>query len=171
MQTFDDDPATGRSPAEAYSLADKLLEVHAWLRSQLRRVRAEAETYFTDSAGPGAVPKPGLGLQLRRHCLEFCQALEFHHTGEERIFPVIEGHRPQLREALDRLRSEHRTVALIQGELVALLADVDSVDPAAFLAELDRMAEELTAHLDYEEESLIPALAEVPFPPGAPQES
>ncbi len=170
MQNFDDDPTTDEPSAGAYSLADKLLEVHAWLRSQLRHVRAEAEAYFTASAGPGGAPKPGLGLQLRRHCLEFCQALEFHHTGEERIFPVIEGYQPQLREALDRLRAEHRTVALIQGELVALLAEVDSVDPAAFLAELDRMAEELTAHLDYEEESLIPALAEVPFPPAAPPE-
>ncbi|WP_051393259.1 nitroreductase/quinone reductase family protein [Glycomyces arizonensis] len=161
---------SGPEDAEVDNLADLLVHVHTWLRSQLRHVRAEADVYFAARAahdGPGDAPKPGLGLQLRQHCLAFCQSLEFHHTHEDHMFPAIEGDHPHLREAIDRLRSEHRTVARIQGELAALLSDIGSADPAAFSTELDRLSEELTAHLDYEEEALIPVLAEIPFPPTA----
>lgn len=162
------EPEADEDRPEATDLAGKLLEIHTWLRSQLRHVRSEAAAHFAARAaheGPGEAPKPGLGLQLRQHCLAFCQSLEFHHTNEDHMFPVLEGHHPHLREAIERLRSEHRTVARLQGELVALLADIGSADADAFTAELDRMAEELTAHLDYEEEALFPVLAEIPFPP------
>lgn len=173
MHTFHDDTAAEaavpeRTEPEVDNFADKLIEVHTWLRSQLRHVRAEADEHFAALAshdGSGEAPKPGLGLQLRRHCLEFCEGLEFHHTGEEHMFPAIEEHHPHLSEAIERLRAEHRTVARIQADLAALLADIGSAEPAAFTAELDRMSEELTAHLDYEEEALIPVLAEIPFPP------
>ena len=37
-------------------------------------------------------------------------------------------------------------------------------------AELDRMSRELNAHLDFEEENLIPVLSRIPFPPPAPTE-
>ena len=49
-----------------------------------------------------------------------------------------------------------------------LLGGIATAGPGAFLAELDRMADELHAHLDYEEESLIPVLAGIPFPPAGP---
>ncbi|MFD5112813.1 nitroreductase/quinone reductase family protein [Streptomyces sp. NPDC058391] len=161
-----------RGPREITNLADKLIEVHTWLRAQLRSVRAEAGAHFAARAahqGPGEPPAPGLGLQLRQHCLAFCESLEFHHTGEDaHVFPALAVHHPHLAGALDRLRDEHRTVARIQGELLALLADLGSADPERFLTELDRMSEELTAHLDYEEESLLPVLAGIPFPPAPP---
>ncbi|WP_106402782.1 nitroreductase/quinone reductase family protein [Actinocorallia populi] len=147
-------------------LAGKLLEVHTWLRSQLQHVRAEADAYFSDRerGGPGA--PPALGLQLRQHCLAFCESLKFHHTSEDdHLFPALESHHPRLREALARLREEHVTVARIQAELLALLEGVSTADPERFRAELKRMSEELQAHLDYEEESLLPALAEIPLPP------
>ncbi|HEU5130126.1 MAG TPA: nitroreductase/quinone reductase family protein [Glycomyces sp.] len=162
------EPEADAALPAATDFAGKLLEIHTWLRSQLRHVRSEAAAHFAARAahdGPDAAPGPGLGLQLRQHCLAFCQSLEFHHTGEEHMFPGIEGRHPHLRDAIERLRSEHRTVARIQGELVALLADIASADADAFTAELDRMTAELTAHLDYEEASLFPVLAEIPFPP------
>ncbi|MBH1938122.1 nitroreductase family deazaflavin-dependent oxidoreductase [Streptomyces sp. AV19] len=157
-------------PRPARNLADKLLEVHTWLRGQLRHVRAGTDAHFaalTAHRGPGAPPAPGLGLQIRQHCLAFCQSLEFHHAGEDaHLFPALAAQHPELRGALDRLRAEHRTVARLQGELAALLADLATADPRRFRAELTRLSEELTAHLDYEEESLLPALAAIPFPPG-----
>ncbi|MFI6798708.1 nitroreductase/quinone reductase family protein [Streptosporangium canum] len=162
----------GQGGHEVTNLAEKLLEIHTWLRSQLRHVRAEADAHFAARAahqGPGEPPTPGLGLQLRQHCLAFCESLEFHHTGEDaHIFPALASWHPHLRDTLDRLRDEHRTVSRIQGELRALLADIGTADPGRFHAELDRMSEELTAHLDYEEESLLPVLAEIPFPPVPP---
>ena len=156
---------------EATNLADKLVEVHTWLRSQLRHVRAEAETYLTERTagahGDGA-PPPGLSLQLRQHCLAFCETLRFHHTGEETMFPVLGQRAPHLEETLRRLSEEHRTVERIRGELETLIGDLATADPERFRAELDRMSRELEAHLDYEEAELIPTLAAIPFPPGPP---
>ncbi|GAB3662051.1 hemerythrin domain-containing protein [Glycomyces tarimensis] len=161
------EPEAGEGPAEVRSFADKLLEIHTWLRHQLRQVRAETDAHFAALAA-GETPKPGLGLQIRQHCLAFCQSVEFHHTSEDHMFPALEGRHPHLKGAIGRLREEHRTVARLQADIAALLADIGSADPAAFAERLDRMAAELTAHLDYEEATLIPVLAEVPFPPVGP---
>jgi deazaflavin-dependent oxidoreductase (nitroreductase family) len=159
-------------PSEVASLADKLMEVHTWLRAQLRQVRAEVDAHFAARAahqGPGAPPPPSLGLQIRQRCLAFCQALEFHHVSEDaHLFPGIAVHHPGLTDTFARLTDEHRTVARIQGELVTLLADIAGADPQRFRAELDRMSTELNAHLDFEEASLLPLLAEVPWPPAPP---
>ncbi|GGX61201.1 nitroreductase/quinone reductase family protein [Streptomyces hiroshimensis] len=163
--------AAAGGPAPVRTLADKLLEVHVRLRSQLQHVRDETDAHFAARAahqGPGEPPAPGLGLQIRQHCLAFCQSLEFHHVSEDRhMFPAMEAHHPHLRDAFARLRDEHRTVARIQQELSGLLAGVAGADPERFRAELERMAKELTAHLDYEEETLLPLLAGIPFPPVA----
>ncbi|MEV2277950.1 nitroreductase/quinone reductase family protein [Nocardiopsis sp. NPDC049922] len=152
---------------EVATLADKLVEVHTWLRSQLAHVRAEAEAYLADRENGGSAPL-GLSLQLRQHCLAFCESLRFHHDGEETMFPHLERSDPRLKEALERLRAEHRTVERLRGELEALLGDLSAADPVRFRAELDRMSEELETHLDYEETELFPTLAAIPFPPTAP---
>ncbi|MFH9394950.1 nitroreductase/quinone reductase family protein [Streptomyces sp. NPDC017556] len=151
------------------SLADKLVEVHTWLRGQLRHVHDETEAHFAARAahpGGGEAPAPGLGLQIRQRCLAFCHALEFHHTAEGgHMFPTMEGYHPELGHVFDRLREEHRSIGAVQSALAALLADVAVAEPDRFRAELARMTEELTAHLDYEEEHLLPLLAGVPWPP------
>jgi deazaflavin-dependent oxidoreductase (nitroreductase family) len=153
------------------SLADKLVEVHIWLRAQLRQVRAEVDAHFA-ARHPGAGAPPGLGLQIRQRCLAFCRTLEFHHTSEdEHLFPGIARYHPELADVIARLGDEHRTVTRIQGELAALLADISRADPQRFRCELDRMSTELNAHLDYEEETLLPLLAEVPWPPVPPGNS
>ncbi len=165
---------TEAGPGEVTTLAGKLVEIHTWLRGQLRHVRAEAAAYFAERdahQGPDGAPAPGLGLQLRQHCLAFCEALHGHHASEDTVaFPELERQHPHLRESLERLRGEHRTVARIQGELQALLADIAAAEASGFRAELERMSAELEAHLDYEEESLIPVLADIPLPPASGQE-
>ncbi|MFF4474475.1 nitroreductase/quinone reductase family protein [Streptomyces sp. NPDC001599] len=164
------EPEGWEGPREVRTLADKLLEVHTWLRGQLRQVRAEAEAHFASPATAGA--SPGLGLQIRQRCLAFCQALEFHHVSEDgHLFPGIARHHPHLTGVFDRLADEHRTVARIQGELAALLDGVAIADPVRFRAEMDEMSAQLNAHLDYEEEVLLPLLADVPWPPAGPPAS
>ncbi|PVC83799.1 nitroreductase family deazaflavin-dependent oxidoreductase [Streptomyces sp. CS090A] len=159
-----------QEPAPAItSLAGKLTEVHTWLRGQLAQVYAETEAHFAARAahrGAGAPPSPGLGLQIRQRCLAFCQALEFHHTSEDgHMFPAMEGYHPHLRPVFDRLREEHRSIAAVQSALAALLAGVAIADPDRFRAELTRMSDQLTEHLDYEEAEILPLLADVPWPP------
>lgn len=149
-------------------LVDKLLEVHTWLRAQLRHVTAEAEAYVRARAelpaGADAPPLP-LGLQIRQHCLAFCDSLHTHHTSEDQgVFPVLAEKHPDLAPALERLRTEHRTVDRVRRELEGLLADVATADPDRFRAELARMTRELEDHLAYEEEVLIPPLSALPVP-------
>ncbi|MEU1433664.1 nitroreductase/quinone reductase family protein [Streptomyces sp. NPDC005786] len=159
-------------PREVRTLADKVAEVHTWLRGQLRQVKAETDAHFAARAahqGPGEPPAPGLGLQIRQRCLAFCQALEFHHTSEdEHLFPGIARYHPELGDVFDRLRDEHRTVARIQGDLADLLAGIGIAEPQRFRIELDAMSAELNAHLDYEDETIVPLLADVPWPPAPP---
>ncbi|MFJ2583591.1 nitroreductase/quinone reductase family protein [Streptomyces sp. NPDC087538] len=157
---------------EITTLAGKVMEVHTWLRGQLHQVKAEVDAHFAARAahrGPGAPPPPGLELQIRQRCLAFCQSLQFHHTSEDdHLFPGIARYHPHLTDTFARLADEHRTVARTQGELVALLADIGITDPERFHTELDRMSTELNAHLDYEEEQILPLLADVPWPPAPP---
>ncbi|MEV7228669.1 nitroreductase/quinone reductase family protein [Polymorphospora sp. NPDC051019] len=154
---------------EVANLADKLMEIHDWLRDQLARTRAETDAYFAARHATDGPPPVGLGMQIRQHCLAFCQSLHFHHTGEDgHMLPGLEQGYPHLAPVIERLRAEHVTVDRIRRELEGLLADVATADPVRFRAELDRMSSELTTHLAYEEETLIPVLAQVPFPPAGP---
>lgn len=144
---------------EVRSLADKLLEAHTWLRAQLRYVREEAATHV---AGRTA----SLGLQLRQHCLAFCEGLTHHHRGEDAaIFPALARSHPELAEVLEALAEQHLAIGRIKDELVALLAGIGVTEPERLRAEVDRMSAELEAHLAYEEAELLPALADIPFPP------
>lgn len=152
-------------PRVVTSLADKLLEVHTWLRAQLRHVRAETEAHF--AAGPaGDGRAPGLGLQIRRHCLALCEGLTHHHTGEDAaIFPALARSHPHLRETLERLGGQHRAIGRIKDELAGLLTGIPVAEPERFRSELARLSAELEAHLAHEERELLPVLAGIPFPP------
>ncbi|MET8543727.1 nitroreductase/quinone reductase family protein [Kitasatospora sp. NPDC004799] len=157
-------PADGPAPV-VRSLADKLLEAHTWLRAQLRHVREEAHAHV-----PGR--PAALGLQLRQHCLAFCDGLTHHHTGEDAaIFPALARSHPELADVLARLDEQHRVIGRIKEELVALLAGIAVTEPERLRTELDRMSAELEAHLDDEEAELLPLLAAIPFPPTGPAPS
>ncbi|WP_431872198.1 nitroreductase/quinone reductase family protein [Nocardiopsis eucommiae] len=158
-------PSPELGSGEVRALADKLLQIHAWLRGQLTNVRAEAERYLAERDAASTAPPVGLNLQIRQHCLAFCESLHFHHTSEDSMFPALAEGYPHLREPVERLVEEHRVVDRVRAELEGLLADVRTADPVRFMAELDRLTEELEAHLDFEEEALIPTLSGIPFPP------
>ncbi|MFJ6695918.1 nitroreductase/quinone reductase family protein [Streptomyces sp. NPDC091272] len=162
--------AEGSAPLPVRTVGDKLLEIHTWLRGQLARVLDDAEAHFAAASSvPGAPTLPGLGLQIRQHCLAFCETLDFHHRSEDAaVFPQIEHHQPQLADALARLREEHRKVAALKTRLSAHIGDFRYADPGVFLAELRRMSDELTAHMDYEEAVILPILSGVPLPDGPP---
>lgn len=122
------------------ALGEELVKLHNGFRHDLAELRA------------GAEPGPRLG----EHCLAFCESLDLHHRGEEDVlFPHLGERHPELAQVLDRLSTEHRTVARILAAIRALVRDGE---PVAVGTELDRLAGELEAHLDYEEEQLVPVL-------------
>jgi len=129
------------SPAEAVRL------VHDVFRRELALIRRELATGSTT-----------LGAQLRVNCLTFCQGLHNHHTGEDvAMFPFLAERHPEAAPALDRLRAEHEHIAALVEELRRTLSgtDLDSVR-----TEVERLTTELEAHLAYEEEQLLPLLAD-----------
>jgi deazaflavin-dependent oxidoreductase (nitroreductase family) len=121
--------------------------VHDGFRRELALIRAEV-------ARSGAV----VGAQLRINCLAVCGGLRNHHRGEDAaVLPGVARWRPDLDDAVERLREEHERIAALLAELEAVRA-ADDLTPAALLAEVDRLVEELEAHLRYEEEQLVPVL-------------
>jgi iron-sulfur cluster repair protein YtfE (RIC family) len=118
------------------AMGDELVKLHDGFRRQLAELRR------------GARP------ELREHCLAFCDALHAHHSGEDEVlFPHLEGVRPELARVLARLRSEHQVVARLLAQIRELLDGDGSME-----ASLERLTLELEAHLDYEEEQLVPLL-------------
>ncbi|MEV4567943.1 hemerythrin domain-containing protein [Nonomuraea sp. NPDC049419] len=92
---------------------------------------------------------------LRTHCLTFCDALHAHHEGEDgALFPHLATEHPELADVLTRLRKEHQVVATLMNEIRRLLDH----DRSRIQAELDRLTTKLEAHLDYEEQQLVPVL-------------
>ncbi|MFC4534237.1 nitroreductase/quinone reductase family protein [Sphaerisporangium dianthi] len=144
-------------PPVAGSPADFLKAVHDAFRRELALVRKEV-----------AASGRSLGAQLRVNCLTVCQGLHHHHSIEEAyMFPTLGERHPELSSALARLREEHQTIKRLVDELQELLSGDGAeagteggagADPATVLAEVERLTAEVEAHLDNEEEHLLPVL-------------
>jgi iron-sulfur cluster repair protein YtfE (RIC family) len=136
----------GDAPRErAIAWGDELVKLHDTFRRDLTALRN------------GTVRAP----DLREHCLTFCDSLHAHHSGEDDVlFPHLGGLRPELAGVIDRLRREHRVVGRLLARIRALAGSERSGEggTAEIGTELDRLTRELEAHLDYEEEQLVPLL-------------
>ncbi len=127
------------------SFAEMLKLVHTALRRELALIRKEVATSGT----------AGLGAQLCINCLTLCQGLHFHHTGESTaLFPALAAQHPELADTIARLQTEHDQIAVLLEELEKQVAD----PPPDLVAQVDRLVDTLTAHLDYEEAELLPHL-------------
>lgn len=108
--------------------------------------------------------RPGtrLGAQLRINCLTLCGGLGHHHRGEDdQMLPVVDQHHPELADAVRRLREEHTAMEALLQELQQVIGS-DDADRATVRAEFDRLTAAVEAHLDYEEEQLLPVLDRIP---------
>jgi hypothetical protein len=149
-------------------MGDWVVEVHDWLREELRTLRAWAERLTEAGDGGGAEPAgpaggtpSDLAQQMRAHCLTFCGALARHHGGEDvATFPMPAGRFPALAPALAQLGEEHTVVARTQDAIQELVGTfVPGVsDPGPLRAELERLAARLESHFRYEEETIVTAL-------------
>ncbi|WP_406863215.1 nitroreductase/quinone reductase family protein [Streptomyces sp. HUAS MG47] len=136
-------------PNRLDALADELVRIHDWLRSELTAI----------GEGLGARTVPGLTVELRRHCLTFCSAMAVHHGGEDAgLFPYLAREFPEKAEVFGRLQAEHGTVSRILDALQVLLARLDDAEPGSLHAEFDALRAELDAHFAYEEEQVVPLL-------------
>ncbi|RBQ17916.1 nitroreductase family deazaflavin-dependent oxidoreductase [Spongiactinospora rosea] len=146
LTPIDDGPGE-EGPGGPVSLGEMLRKVHDSFRTELVIIRKEI-----------AASGPTLGAQLRVNCLTVCQSLSIHHGHEDNgMFPALDRSNPELAPALARLREEHEVIARLLDDLKAVLA-ADAPEPAVLAGEVERLTTELLAHLDYEEEQLIPAL-------------
>jgi deazaflavin-dependent oxidoreductase (nitroreductase family) len=132
-------------------MGDWLVEVHDWLRAELRELRTQL-----DNGGP---------LEVRTRCLGFCSALTRHHSGEDAaIFPQLAVQFPALAPALTKLGEDHVVVARLQEEIRRLVDD--ERDPARLRTEFDRLASALDSHFTYEENAVVQALNALAPAPG-----
>ena len=128
-------------------LGDRLVEVHSWLRDELTTLRRQA-----DEGTPLQ-----LGKHLREHCLNFCDALTKHHTGEDMgAFPMLARQFPALAPTLRKLGEDHAVVADLQAQIRTLVTTES--DPARLRTELNRLATRLESHFDHEERTVVQAL-------------
>jgi deazaflavin-dependent oxidoreductase (nitroreductase family) len=138
--------AAAGPPGGPASPSAMLVAVHDAFRRELRLIRREV-------AGTGAA---GVGAQLRINCLTLCEGLGNHHMGEDQqLFPLVARRHPELAPVLARLGGEHEA---IKGLLAELRRALDGGDPGTLLAEVERLTAALEAHLDREEEQLVPLL-------------
>lgn len=101
--------------------------------------------------------------QLKANCLYYCRLVHLHHTGEDiHIFPAVRRSNPALSEVVDKLEADHRSVSALLDEVevasVDLQKDESPKSRQRLIGALNRLANELLAHLDFEEESLSPTL-------------
>jgi iron-sulfur cluster repair protein YtfE (RIC family) len=130
----------GPPPHNGGSFAEVLKTIHEAFRRELKLIRHEVATSGT------------LGAQLRINCLTVCQGLHYHHTGESTgLFPALLAQHPELTEVIAVLQKEHDQIAVLLGELEKLVS-TDLLD------QVDELIAQLNAHLDREEEALLPYL-------------
>ncbi|MGW1268999.1 nitroreductase/quinone reductase family protein [Streptomyces sp. NPDC002491] len=149
-------------------MGDWIVEVHDWLRGELKTLREQADRLVEGSAARIERTAPDLAQQMRARCLDFCGALTKHHGGEDMaLFPRLAEHFPALAPALAQLGDEHKAVARAQQairELVDGFVPGES-DPRRLREELERLAQRLESHFTYEEETIVTALnATAPAP-------
>ncbi len=139
--------AQDAGPPQVTSWGEALRRIHDAFRRELALIRDEVSR-----------SGPTLGAQLRVNCLTVCAGLHAHHTREDAgMFVGIAAQRPDLADVLDRLRTEHRRVAELVGELQRTVTAVDA-DRDEVREHVARLVADLEAHLAYEEEQLIPVL-------------
>ncbi|WP_072690941.1 hemerythrin domain-containing protein [Rhodococcus marinonascens] len=139
-------PVSGR-PAAGSGWGNDLRVIHDGFRRELALVRREVA-----SAGPR------LAAQLKINCLTMCGGLTHHHTMEGiQMLPIVAEKHPELAAVVERLSQEHEAMAALLDELKQLLED-ENVDPTKILPKVERITRDVEAHLDYEEDQLIPVL-------------
>lgn len=107
------DPKPGEERVKG--MGNWIVEVHDWLRKELKMLRAQADKVIDGTAETIERAPPDLAEQMRTHCLSFCGALRRHHVGEDMaVFPSLAKQFPALAPAHAQLSEQHKVVAQLQ---------------------------------------------------------
>ncbi len=172
------DPSPYDEPVNA--AGQHLVDIHDHLRSELDSVRQVLEQVSSGHLTVGAARSAINTMTLRQnnwtlgaYCEAYCRIVTGHHTLEDHsVFPHLLRAEPELAPVLDRLRSEHEVIHALLDDfdraLVRLVTDDGSAGfpggqsgrdaLAAVRSSLDELADQLLAHLSYEESQLIEPL-------------
>lgn len=166
----------------------RLYAIHAELRTDLKHLNRAVEAITQDGADVEAAMAEiqklsfiGPEWTFRTFCEAVCGTVHEHHQTEDgMLFPgllQLPGHdRDDLKALIKQLEAEHRTLSDYVGDVERALRALpgDEAAKSAAVEAMRRLSEHLTAHLDFEEEQLAPALnrfselvpeKEVPSPP------
>jgi hypothetical protein len=166
MSEFTEGPETPGGKA----LFEELLWVHGMVRRDLDTVRRLADEC---QAGRPAeeladeireLETNGPLWRLKVNCLRYCRFVHSHHGAEDALlFPRLRAANPKIGPVVDRLESEHRDVSGLLDEVeeaARALTEVEGDASRRRLADaLSGLADDLLAHLSYEEESVGPTLS------------
>ena len=153
-------PNPPNTPGEA--LVAELKWVHDMIRRDLRTVRQMAADTAAGRpadevrAGIRSLATSGPLWQLKINCLHYCRFVHSHHGAESMaLFPALRRANPELEPVVDKLEADHRSVAVLLGEVeTAAQALRDSEDPGQrerLTLALHSLSETLLAHLSFEE--------------------
>ncbi|WP_159942674.1 MULTISPECIES: hemerythrin domain-containing protein [unclassified Nocardiopsis] len=148
----DDTTAPAPQGQRIEALGDQLVKIHDMLRGELAALRGDLAAAGDSPSGTA----PTLEQQLRKKCLSFCEFLHGHHTAEDgRLLPGLARSHPDLAPVLERLTREHSVISRALDRIQEL---VEGGDPVLVRDEVERLAGEVEAHLDYEERQIVDAL-------------
>jgi hemerythrin-like domain-containing protein len=168
----DDDAGTpsGRAAAQM------LVNVHAHLRSELEQIRDVVAEVASGQADAALARSLINQMSMRQNywslgafCATYCRVLTMHHAIEDSsLFVDLRSRDESLGAVVERLSEEHEVVAAIitrlDDALVAMIAMAEDPEKLATVqAEVERLAEVLLSHLDYEEDQLLGPIARLGF--------
>jgi Hemerythrin HHE cation binding domain len=169
MSEFTEQPETDRGKA----LFEELLWVHRMVRRDLDTVRRLAGECLEgrpadELAGEiRELRTNGPLWRLKVNCLRYCSFVHSHHNAEDALlFPRLRDANPDIGPVVDRLESEHRNVSGLLDEVedsARSLSEAEGNGSRQGLAEgLTRLADDLLAHLRYEEDNVRSTMSRLP---------
>jgi hemerythrin-like domain-containing protein len=163
--------------AAGRAMVETLLSAHAGLRRDLDSLgealmlladgdgSADAETYAEVRARVDELTMRQVSWQLKSFCDHYCQTVHLHHSIEDvRIFPAVLRVAPDLAPVVDRLTADHHRLGELLDALVAAVGALpgSAQQRAAAQEAVRALAAHLAAHLDLEEQHIIPQLSRLP---------
>lgn len=151
----------GPETTDGVAMHNRLLEVHQVLRDDLAKV--EQLALDAESMSPqqlqvelAELKRNGPLWTLKVNCLQYCELLHGHHTGEDyNLFPRLRQLNPAIAPAITRLERDHAQVSDLLDQIEESARAGEPTATARMLAELRGL---LLEHLEFEELAAGPTI-------------